>query len=205
MRWKVLLCTLMVLGGSVPTEVHALAVMFTDRTAWQTAVDLAGLTREAVDLSGIPDGVITSFPLPFDETMLTNPTGDLKTGDSMFHGTPATANTFDPAPFTGAFGFDMRPLSLNSGSLATMTLTLDDGSTVSSLVAEGAAAFFGWIGGSTTNMTFGCTTGDCEEFIYTAMEKGEALSAIPEPGTGALMSTAAIAALAWLGARKRRS
>ena len=61
MRWKVLLFALMVLGGSVPTESHVLAVMFTDRTAWQTAVDLAGLTREAVDLSGIPDGVITSM------------------------------------------------------------------------------------------------------------------------------------------------
>ena len=202
MRWKVLLVTLMVLGGSVPTESHALAVMFTDRTAWQTAVDLAGLQREAVDLSGIPDGNITSFPLPFGETMLTNPTGDIKTGSSIFHGTPATANTFDPAPFTGAFGFEMQPLNM---TVAAMSLTLDDGSTVSSVVPAGAFAFFGWIGGSTTAMTFGCTTGGCEEFLYAAMEKGEALSAIPEPGTVALMSTAAIAALAWLGARKRRS
>jgi hypothetical protein len=200
MRWKVALFTIMTLAAAGTTESHALAVMFTDRTAWQTAVDLAGLQREAVDLSGIPDGTITSFPLPFGETMLTNPSGDIKAGSEILHTTPSTVNTFDPAPFTGAFGFEMQPLNV---PVTTMSLELDDGSTVSSVVTAGTFAFFGWIGGSTTTILFGCTTGICEDFLYAAMEKGEALSAVPEPGTVALMSTAAIAALAWLTARKR--
>lgn len=199
MHWKTALLTTVLLGGMLTTDAHALAVMFTDRTTWQTAVDAAGLQREAVDLSGIPDGNITEIPLPFGETMLTNPTGDIKTGSSILHGTPSTGNSFDPAPFTGAFGFDMRPLNV---PFATMTLTLDDGSTMSKVVPEGTFTFFGWIGGSTTSMTFGCTTGECEEFLYTALEKGEAFSSVPEPETMALMSTMVFAASAWLAARK---
>ena len=203
MRWIAVLLTIVLLACALPIEAHALAVMFTDRTAWQTAVDLAGLQREAVDLSGIPDGNVTEFPLPFGETMLTNPSGDLKSGDAIIHTTPATINTFDPAPFTGAFGFDMGPVGLSG--LALMSLTLDDGSTLSKAVAGGTVSFFGWIGGTTTSMTFGCTTGECEDFQYTAMEKAESPAPVPEPGSAVLMGSLVTAASAWVALRKRRS
>jgi len=150
MQWTATLFTIVLLACALPIEAHALAVMFTDRTAWQTAVDLAGLQGEAVDLSGIPDGNVTEFALPFGETMLTNPSGDFKSGDSILHTTPSTANSFDPAPFTGVFGFDMGPVGLTGSAL--MSLTLDDASTLSKTVAGGTVSFFGWIGGTSLVM-----------------------------------------------------
>ena len=86
-----------------------------------------------------------------------------------------------------------------------MSLTLNDGSTMSRVVNGDSLSFFGWVGGSITSMTFGCTTGGCEDFVYTAMEKGEAPSQVPEPGSLTLMGSAVVAAAAWFAVRKRRS
>ena len=84
----------MLLGGTLPTESHAVPVMFDDRALWRAAADLAGFQREAVDLSGIPDSTtVTEIALPFGERLLLNPSGDFKTADdSMLHTTPSTTS-----------------------------------------------------------------------------------------------------------------
>lgn len=195
MRKLIGFLVVLVLMLGITSQAQALT-FFTDRALWETAVGTwadVNMASQVADGASIPNGSVLN--LPYDET-LTNSGGTLQgrqvpTSWATWSGgnTPrilwtqqgvlSAIGTFNDA--VQAFGLEMEP---DPFSIHTMTLTLSDGSVLFQDVnGSGGAKFFGWSGGSISNMTLSSDV----DFAFGRMVKGAQSSVVPEPASMALL------------------
>lgn len=179
-------------------------VLYTDRAAWQAAVD--GYT-ETTSFAGVADyqsvGSVTlagGTTLTFDASVekRTVP-GSWSTwsggytGAVLFRDGDEVSATISPV--LSAFGFDMEP---NQFGTYELTLTLIDGTELSQMVTGLAGAkFFGWVGEGVASYTMSAEA-DADGFAFGRFVEGT--TAVPEPATLALLG----AGLLSVGAMRRR-
>ena len=169
--------------------------LYSSSASWQSAV---GSYNAITSLNAITNSTnISSFALPsgttasLSQAMTVYSIGDgWATWSGGYTGKVlGTTNYFSivstfSSPVYG-FGFEMEP---NNYQDYLLTLTLNDGSTLSQTVNGNAGAkFFGWADGSVTSMTLSAASGSGGFAFGNMFEAGGQSPAIPEPASLSLL------------------